>query len=83
MPRKRFSDKHIAFAVRQAETGTAVAKISRKFGIAEATFYRWKKVCWHGRRRDSTAETARRTDLESEAACRRSDARQDHAAGIL
>lgn len=44
MPRKRFSDEQIAFALRQAETGTAVAEICRKLGIAEATFYRWKRV---------------------------------------
>ena len=44
MPRKRFSDEQIAFALRQGETGTAVAEICRKLGIAEATFYRWKKV---------------------------------------
>ncbi len=42
MPKKRFSDEQIA--LRQAETGTAVRQICRKMGIAEATFYRWKKV---------------------------------------
>ena len=28
----------------QAENGTLVCKICRKMGVAEATFYRWKKV---------------------------------------
>jgi putative transposase len=43
MKRKRYSDEQIAFALRQAESGTAVEEICRKMGIAEATFYRWKK----------------------------------------
>ncbi len=44
MPKKRFSDEQIAFALRRAEAGTTVGEICRKMGIAEATFYRWKKV---------------------------------------
>ena len=44
MPKKRFTDEQIAFALRQADAGTAVGEICRKMGIAEATFYRWKKV---------------------------------------
>ncbi len=35
---------HLAFALRQAETGTAVAEVIRKMGISEQTFYRWKKL---------------------------------------
>ena len=41
--KKRFTEAQIAFALRQAESGTAVEEIIRKLGIAEATFYRWKK----------------------------------------
>lgn len=44
MPKKRFTDEQIAFAMRQAEAGTSVGEICRKMGVAEATFYRWKKV---------------------------------------
>jgi putative transposase len=44
MPKKRFADEQIAFALRQAEAGAAVGEICRKMGVAEATFYRWKKV---------------------------------------
>ena len=44
MPKKRFTDEQIALALRQAEAGTTVGEICRKMGIAEATFYRWKKV---------------------------------------
>ena len=35
MPKKRFSDEQIAFALRQAEGGTAVGEICRKMGVAE------------------------------------------------
>jgi len=41
--KKRFTEEQIAFALRQAETGTAVAEVCRKMGISEATFYNWKK----------------------------------------
>ena len=44
MPRKKFLDEQIAVALRQAETGTPIGEICRKMGVAEATFYRWKKV---------------------------------------
>ena len=43
MPRKRFTDEQIAFALRQAESGTTIGEIRRKVGIAEATFYRWSE----------------------------------------
>ncbi|MAT73526.1 MAG: hypothetical protein CMJ58_28930 [Planctomycetaceae bacterium] len=43
MPRQRFMEEQIAFALRQHESGTAVAEIIRKLGISEQTFYRWRK----------------------------------------
>ena len=43
MKQKRYTDEQIAFALRQAESGTAVAEICRKLGVSEPTFYRWKK----------------------------------------
>lgn len=43
MKQKRYTDEQIAFALRQAEGGTAVAEICRKLGVSEPTFYRWKK----------------------------------------
>ena len=43
MKRKKFTEEQIAFALRQAEGGTAVAEIIRKLGVSEQTFYRWKK----------------------------------------
>ena len=44
MPKKRFSEEQIAFALRQAESGAPAGEICRKMGVADATFYRWKKV---------------------------------------
>ena len=43
MKKSKFSDEQIAFALKQAESGTRVSEICRKFGICEATFYSWKK----------------------------------------
>jgi putative transposase len=43
MKKGRFNEEQIAFALRQAETGTPVAEVIRKMGISEQTFYRWKK----------------------------------------
>lgn len=41
--KKRFTDQQIAYALKQAETGTSIQEIIRKMGISEATFYNWKK----------------------------------------
>ena len=43
MPRKRFTNEQIAFALRQAENGVTVDEVYRKMGVSEPTFYRWKK----------------------------------------
>ena len=43
MKKSRFTNEQIAFALRQAETGTPVTEICRKMGVSEPTFYRWKK----------------------------------------
>jgi len=42
MKKSRFSEEQIAFALRQAESGTAIEQITRKLGVSEQTFYRWK-----------------------------------------
>jgi putative transposase len=42
--KSRYTEEQIAFALRQAETGTPAAEVIRKMGISEQTFYRWKKV---------------------------------------
>ena len=41
--KSKFTEEQIAFALRQAETGTRVDEICRKFGVSQATFYNWKK----------------------------------------
>ncbi|MEL2123141.1 transposase, partial [Klebsiella pneumoniae] len=38
-----YTEEQIAFALKQAETGTRVEEVCRKMGISEATFYNWKK----------------------------------------
>jgi len=43
MARKRYSVERIVAAVKANENGTSIGDICRKMGIAEATFYRWKK----------------------------------------
>ena len=43
MKKTRFSEQQIAFILKQAEEGVAVAEICRKSGISEATFYNWRK----------------------------------------
>jgi putative transposase len=43
MKKSKFSEEQIAFALRQAESGTRVAEVCRKMGISEQTFFRWKK----------------------------------------
>jgi len=39
----KFSEEQIAFALKQAETGTTVDEVCRKMGICQATFYKWKQ----------------------------------------
>jgi putative transposase len=43
MKKSAFTDEQIAYALKQAETGTPVAEVNRRMGIAQQTFYRWKK----------------------------------------
>ena len=43
MKRSRFTQEQIAFALRQAESGTSVGEVCRKMGISDNTFYRWKR----------------------------------------
>jgi putative transposase len=43
MRKSRFTEEQIAFALKQAETGTPVLEVCRKMGVSEQTYYRWKK----------------------------------------
>ena len=47
MKRSKFSEEQVAYALRQAESGTAVGDVCRQVGISEATFYAWKKKYAH------------------------------------
>lgn len=44
MKKSRDTEEQIAYAMKQAETGTPVAEVIRRMGISEQTFYRWKKL---------------------------------------
>ena len=47
MKKSRFTEEQVAYALRQSESGTAVADLCRQIGISEATFYVWKKKYAH------------------------------------
>jgi putative transposase len=41
--KSKFTEEQIAFALRQADTGTKITEICREMGISQATFYAWRK----------------------------------------
>jgi putative transposase len=43
MKKSHFTEEQIAYALRQAETGTAVTEVCGAMGVTEQTYYRWKK----------------------------------------
>ena len=43
MKKIKFTEAQIAFILKQAEDGTAIAEVCRKAGISDATFYNWRK----------------------------------------
>ena len=43
MKRKRFSEEQIIKALKSNEAGVKVVEICRDLGIAEQTFYRWRR----------------------------------------
>lgn len=42
MKKSKFTEEQIAYALKQAESGTPVLDVCRKLGVSEQTFYRWK-----------------------------------------
>ena len=61
MRKSRYTDEQIAFALKQAETGTPVAEVIRRMGVSEQTFYRWKKQ-YAGLETDQVREFKQLTD---------------------
>ena len=47
MKRSKLSEEQVAYALRQAESGTPVGDVCRQLGVSEATFYTWKKKYAH------------------------------------
>ena len=43
MKKSKFTEEQIAFALKQAESGTRVEEVCRKMGISQAPFYAWRK----------------------------------------
>lgn len=43
MKKSKFTEEQVAFALKQAETGTSIEEVCRRIGISQATFYAWRK----------------------------------------
>lgn len=43
MKKSGYTEEQVAYALRQADGGTPISDVCRQMGIAEATFYNWKK----------------------------------------
>jgi putative transposase len=59
--KKRVSVEQIVAVLRQADLGLPVADLTRKVGISEQTFYRWKKQ-YAGLETDQVREFKQLTD---------------------
>jgi len=42
MARKRYTEEQVIGVLQEAEAGTKVAELCRKYGISDATYYNWK-----------------------------------------
>ncbi len=42
MRKSRFTEEQVRLAVQQAEAGLDLTEICRKYGVSQATFYRWR-----------------------------------------
>ena len=42
MPRKRYSEEQIAAILKEGEAGISAVELSRKYGVSQNTFYKWK-----------------------------------------
>ncbi len=62
MKRSRFKEEQIIVILKEAEAGMKLAKLVRKHGISEQTFYRWRSK-FGGM---EVSEAARLRELEEE-----------------
>jgi putative transposase len=77
--KSRFTEEQIAFALKQAETGTPVAEVLRRMGISEQTCLTLEEAlrrAGYGRAATSTAVGGGKP--QAQAACGRSEPRQAH-----
>ncbi len=44
MRRSRFTEAEIVGFLKEAEVGASVGELCRRVGVAETTFYRWRKT---------------------------------------
>lgn len=58
----RYSEEQIIRILKEVESGTAIAEICRKYGVAEQTIYRWRSK-YAGL---ETSELQRLRELEAE-----------------
>jgi len=82
MGKKHFSEEQIAFALRQAESGTAVAEIIRKLGISEQALLPLEEAVrrtWY--RRAAAASDLGGREPEAQAAGRGPQPRQEDVTG--
>jgi len=43
MKKKRYTEEQIVRILDEIDKGTAVAEVARRYGVSEATLFRWKK----------------------------------------
>ena len=43
MPKKRFTEEQIIYALNQAESGVPIPELTRKMGVSTASFYKWRQ----------------------------------------
>jgi putative transposase len=63
MTRKRYSETEIIEILKEVEAGATVSEVIRRYGIAEATFYRWKLR--YGKRTQADERRLREIDEEN------------------
>lgn len=79
MKKSRFTEEQVAFALKQAETGTPVAEVLRRMGISEQTCLTLEEALRRlGHGRVAAAEAARGREPQAQAARGRSEPRQAH-----